>query len=151
MRTADLSVLEGRRYPAGRLTQGLVGEGKPILAKGFCMGVVTLDPNGGQVPWHSHPNEEVYLVLEGALELALGDELGDIKAGQAVHIPPETFHQLTNRGAEPARFIYVYSPAGDVDHWKQELAGTLPRAGVEAPPLPKGAASQHTDPPQAGQ
>lgn len=146
MRIADLSVLEGRRYPAGRLTQGLVGEGRPILAEGFCMGVVTLDPNGGQVPWHSHPNEEVYLVLEGSLELALGGELGEVSAGQAVHIPSETFHQLTNRGAERARFVYVYSPAGDVDHWKQELAGTLPRAGVEAPPLPEGAASQHTDP-----
>lgn len=146
MKIADLSVLEGRRYPAGRLTQGLVGEGRPILAEGFCMGVVTLDPNGGQVPWHSHPNEEVYLVLEGSLELALGEVLGEVLAGQAVHIPSDTFHQLTNRGPEPARFVYVYSPAGEVDHWKQELAGTLPRAGVEAPPLPVGAAPQHIDP-----
>ena len=26
--------------------------------------------------------------------------------------------------------IYVYGPAGDVVHWRQELAGTLPVAGV---------------------
>ena len=26
--------------------------------------------------------------------------------------------------------IYVYGPAGDVAHWRQELAGTLPVAGV---------------------
>jgi hypothetical protein len=26
-----------------------------------------------------------------------------------------------------------------VAHWKQELAGTLPKAGVDAPMLPKGA------------
>lgn len=148
MKIADLNQVEGRRYPAGRLTQGLVGEGRPITAEGFCMGIVTLDPHGGQVPWHSHPNEEVYLVLEGSLELALGEELGEVRSGQTVHIPSNTFHQLTNRGSEPARFIYVYSPAGDVDHWKQELAGTLPRAGIEAPPLPEGAAPQRTDPPQ---
>jgi hypothetical protein len=35
--------------------------------------------------------------------------------------------------------IYCYAPAGDVSHWRQEISGTLPRAGVEAPPLPDGA------------
>jgi len=148
LRIADLGSLAGRRYPAGRLTQGLVGEGRPTTTEGFCMGVVTLDPDGGQVPWHCHPNEEVYLILEGSLELALGEELGEVRSGQAVHIPSNTYHQLTNRGAEPARFAYVYSPAGDVDHWKQELAGSLPRAGIEAPSLPEGAAPQHYDPPK---
>jgi hypothetical protein len=52
------------------------------------------------------------------------------------------FHQLTNTGATPLRMIYIYGPAGDVAHWKQELAGTLPRAGIEAPPLPTGAQPQ---------
>lgn len=147
MTIADLAQVEGRRYPAGRLTQSLVGEGRPITAEGFCMGVVTLDADGGQVPWHCHPNEEVYLVLEGELELALGEELGSVGAGQAVHIPPHVHHQLTNRGAQPARFVYIYSPAGDVDHWRQELAGALPKAGIDAPNLPKGASPQHTNPP----
>jgi hypothetical protein len=40
--------------------------------------------------------------------------------------------------------IYCYAPAGDVAHWRQELDGTLPRAGVEAPPLPPGAWPQWT-------
>jgi hypothetical protein len=43
--------------------------------------------------------------------------------------------------------IYCYGPAGDVAHWKQELEGTLPRAGTEAPPLPPGAAPQCTEKP----
>lgn len=142
MNIADLNQVLGRRYPAGRLTQGLVGEGRPIECEGFCMGVVTLDPHGGQVPWHSHPNEEVYLVLEGELELALGHDLGTVKANQAVHIPPNTYHQLTNRGSSPARFVYVYSPAGEVSHWREELDGTLAVAGIGAPPLPEGAHPQ---------
>ncbi len=29
--------------------------------------------------------------------------------------------------------IYVYGPAGDVAHWRQELDGTLPRAGSRGP------------------
>ena len=41
--------------------------------------------------------------------------------------------------------VYVYAPAGDVAHWRQELDGTLPRAGVDAPPLPAGARPQHAE------
>jgi hypothetical protein len=40
--------------------------------------------------------------------------------------------------------IYCYGPAGDVAHWRQELEGTLPRAGEAAPPLPAGAQPQCT-------
>ena len=67
-----------------------------------------------------------------------------VHAGQAVYIPPGVFHQLTNIGETPLRMIYCYGPAGDVAHWRQELDGTLPRAGVEAPPLPEGARPQCT-------
>ena len=139
MIVADLSVIEGRRYPARRLTQKLVGGASPIQAKGFCMGHVTLDPTGGQVPWHSHDQEEVYVVLEGTGEMCVGEERRTVTAGQAVFVPPGIFHQLTNVADTPLRMIYCYAPAGDVAHWRQELSGTLPRAGSEAPPLPVGA------------
>jgi mannose-6-phosphate isomerase-like protein (cupin superfamily) len=139
MIVADLAVIEGRRYPAGRRTQNLVGGASPIQAKGFCMGHVTLDPSGGQVPWHSHDQEEVYVVLEGTGEICVGNERRALIAGQAVFVPPAVFHQLTNVGDAPLRMLYCYAPAGDVAHWRQELAGTLPRAGKEAPPLPAGA------------
>ncbi len=139
MIVADLEEIAGRRYPAGRLTQNLVGGASPIQAKGFCMGRVTLDPRGGQVPWHSHDQEEVYVVLEGAGEMCVGEERSTVTAGQAVFIPPGAFHQLTNIGDTPLRILYCYAPAGDVAHWRQELAGTLPGAGSEAPPLPAGA------------
>jgi len=136
---ADLGAIEGRRYPAGRLTQNLVGGASPIQAKGFCMGLVTLDPRGGQVPWHNHDQEEVYVVLDGTGEICVGDELRTVTAGQAVYVSPGDFHQLTNIGDTPLRFLYCYAPAGDVAHWRQELAGTLPRVGTEAPRLPAGA------------
>ena len=56
---------------------------------------------------------------------------------------------FTNTGATPMRMIYCYGPAGDVAHWRQELDGTLPRAGVEVPALPAGAAPQCTEKPKA--
>jgi len=145
---ADLSKIEGRTYPARRRTQNLVGGGSPIQAKHFSMGYVTLEPKGGQVPWHNQQQEEVYLILEGTGEMCLGGEREVLHGGQAVFIPPGVYHQLTNVGEKPLVMIYCYGPAGDVAHWRQELEGTLPRAGDEAPPLPEGASRQCTEKPK---
>lgn len=149
MTITDLSQTEGRRYPARRLTKNLVGGPAPVQCGHFCMGMVELDPNGGQVPWHNHEQEEVYFVLEGTGEMCIDDERREVGGGQAVHIPSGAFHQLTNVGDTPLRMVYCYGPAGDVAHWKQELAGTLPKAGIDVPPLPQGARPQHTDPPHS--
>jgi mannose-6-phosphate isomerase-like protein (cupin superfamily) len=148
MTIADLSRITGRVYPARRRTQNLVGGASPIQANNFSMGHVTLDPNGGQVPWHNQEQEEIYFILEGDAEMCLGEERTILKGGQAVYIPPRVFHQLTNVGDTPCRMMYCYGPAGDVAHWRQELDGTLPRAGVDVPPLPNGARPQCTEKPR---
>ena len=147
MTIADLSQIAGRTYPARRRTQNLVGGASPINASNFAMGNVTLEPNGGQVPWHNQEQEEIYFIVEGTCEMCLGAERQTLTAGQAVYIPSGVFHQLTNVGSTPARMIYCYGPAGDVAHWRQELDGTLPKAGVEAPALPDGARPQCTEKP----
>jgi len=144
---ADLSKIEGRRYPARRRTQNVVGGMSPIQAHNFAVGFVTLEPNGGQVPWHNQEQEEVYFVLEGQAEMCLGSERRILSSGQAAYIPSGVYHQISNLGATPLKMIYTYGPSGDVAHWKQELAGTLPKAGVEAPPLPSGATPQCTEKP----
>ena len=144
MIVSDLNNTPGRRYPARRLTQNIVGGASPIQAKNFAMGFITLDPQGGQTPWHNQEQEEVYFVVQGTVEVCVGDERKILTQGQAAYIPNGLFHQITNIGAGPAQFIYCYGPAGDVAHWRQELDGTLPKAGVgETPPLPHGAQPQH--------
>ncbi len=145
---ADLAGIEGRTYPARRRTQNLVGGMSPVQAEHFAMGHVTLEGHGGQVPWHNQEQEEVYYIIEGTAEMCLGEERRTLSTGQAVYIPSGVFHQITNTGDTPMRMLYCYAPAGDVAHWRQELSGTLPRAGVEAPPLPAGATPQCTDLPE---
>jgi mannose-6-phosphate isomerase-like protein (cupin superfamily) len=146
---SDLSKLAGRTYPARRRTQNIAGGAAPIQAKNFSIGLVTLEPNGGQVPWHNQEQEEVYFVIEGTGEMCLGTERQTVSSGQAVYIPSGVFHQMTNLGATPLKMLYCYGPAGDVAHWRQELDGTLPKAGVEAPALPAGAKRQCTEKPKA--
>jgi quercetin dioxygenase-like cupin family protein len=120
----------------------------PIQASSFAVGNVTLEPNGGQVPWHNQEQEEIYFIVDGMAEMCLGEERQTLTTGQAVYIPPQVFHQLTNIGDKPCRMLYCYGPAGDVAHWRQELSGTLPRAGVDVPPLPEGAQPQCTIKPE---
>lgn len=151
MKIADLKKIEGRRFPACRKTKNIVGGPSPIQAEAFSMGMVILDPEGGQVPWHNHEQEEVYLILEGEGEMCLGEERFTLTEGQTIFIPPNEFHQLTNRKKNPLKMIYCYGPAGDVAHWRQELEGTLPKEGVDVPPLPEGAWPQCTDPPKEKQ
>ena len=138
----QLSTQKGRAYPARRVTQNIAGGAAAIQCENFCMGHVTLEPRGGQVPWHNQQQEEVYFVVEGTGEMCLGTERRTVHGGEAVYIPPGEFHQLTNIGDEPLIMIYCYGPAGDVAHWRQELDGTLPRAGEDVPPLPDGAQPQ---------
>lgn len=145
---SDLREIEGRTYPARRRTQNLAGGAAPIQTRNFSMGYVTLEPNGGQVPWHNQEQEEVYFLLSGKAEMCLGKERRELRQGQAVYIPPGIFHQITNLTDQKAVMIYVYGPAGDVAHWQQELAGALPEQGVDAPPLPEGAHPQCVETPQ---
>ena len=139
---ADLNKIEGRVYPARRRTQNISGGLSPINTENFSMGYVTLEPDGGQVPWHNHDQEEVYFILEGEGEMCIGSEKKILTKKTAVFIPQNEFHQLTNIGNIPLFMIYCYGPAGDVAHWKQELEGTLPEAGKDVPPLPEGASPQ---------
>src|SRR5438876_6636274 len=103
MKIADLAQIEGRVYPARRRTQNLVGGVSPIQAQNFSLGYVTLEPDGGQVPWHNQEQEEIYFILEGEGEMCLGQERQIVTTGQAVYIPPGVFHQLTNLGQTPLR------------------------------------------------
>jgi len=139
--------MEGRVFPARRQTKNLVGGTSPVTCKNFNLGYVVLEPQGGQVPWHNQEQEEIYMILDGTGEMCIDEEIQTVNAGQMVFIPPHAFHQLTNIGDTPLKMMYCYGPAGDVAHWRQELSGTLPREGVDAPPLPEGAWPQCVDPP----
>lgn len=148
MTITDLNETEGRVYPARRRTKNLVGGAAPIQCDNFCLGSVVLEPRGGQVPWHNQEQEEVYFIVSGRGEMCLGKERQAVSSGQAVHIPRGVFHQLTNTGDTPMTMMYCYGPAGDVAHWRQELDGTLPKAGIDVPALPLGAQPQCTDKPK---
>ena len=52
---------------------------------------VTIEPNQ-VVPLHQHPHEQLGIMLEGELELTLGDETRLLGPGDAYTIPPQLPH-----------------------------------------------------------
>ena len=65
----------------------------------------TLEPEG-HIPMHLHPDiEHEQLVLEGQMELTLGDQVKTVKAGDVVYIPSGLAHAYHNKGDKPVRFL----------------------------------------------
>jgi quercetin dioxygenase-like cupin family protein len=63
---------------------------------------------GADVHAHEHPNEEVWHVVEGALELTVGGRTEVVRAGQAAIVPAGERHSV--RATEFSRVIVADHP-----------------------------------------
>lgn len=66
---------------------------------------------GCMVPMHSHENEQVTYVLEGALRLVVGREEGEVvvvRAGEVLHIPSGVPHSA--EALEDSLALDLFSP-----------------------------------------
>ena len=76
------------------------------------MGYVTLEPGGGQVPWHNQEQEEVYFIVQGNGEACVGQERTDRRRRPGAVRPAATSSTSSRTSAtEPLVMIYVYAPA----------------------------------------
>jgi quercetin dioxygenase-like cupin family protein len=87
-----------------------------------------LVPTGGGPPRHVHTREdEMFYVLDGDVEFTLGENTVVAGPGDFVNVPRGTVHCFRNTGAETARIILTFTPAG-IERWFEE---TLERAPNE--------------------
>lgn len=66
----------------------------------------------GRAPEHSHPYDEVVLVLEGTGVLHAGPADQPLAPGSCVHLSPGQAHCLENTGAGTLRVLGVFHPGG---------------------------------------
>ena len=64
---------------------------------------------------HSLKTSEVYYILAGTGEMSIAEARQQVKAGDAVYIPPNAVQFIRNSGSEPLVFICIVDPA-----WRQE-------------------------------
>ena len=63
---------------------------------------------------HTHPIEEIVLILAGTVEVSQGDERATLSTGQVVRMPSTVPHRIRNIGQETAKGVGFF-PAATVE------------------------------------
>ena len=98
---------------------------RPVVAGEALFTYVAHVPAGGHMPADAEEAELFELslfMLEGELDIELGDEAVPIAKGDALHIRRGVPVGMTNNGADPASFVLSFSPPPpnvDLDTMKQ--------------------------------
>jgi quercetin dioxygenase-like cupin family protein len=89
-------------------------------------------PQGGGPPPHIHHREdEAFWVLEGELEVMVGETTFRAGAGSFVHLPKDIPHTYENVGTGPARFLTLLVSAG-LEKFFEEVG--KPGSDLSSPP-----------------
>ena len=72
----------------------------------------TIEPGGGtgEEPYTHDSDEEVAIVLEGVVDLWVGEEHYVLREGDAITYPSRLPHWNTNRGDGPAVVLFCMTP-----------------------------------------
>jgi len=71
---------------------------------------------GASTQEHYHVlTEEIYYLMQGAGRIRVGDETREVRAGDAVAIPPGSKHKLWNTGNGPLHLLCCCAPAYEHD------------------------------------
>lgn len=108
-----LATGEGRSYPMGRLS-AVFKAGGPETAGRYSVVEWWLDPHTRGPHAHHHPEDDVFLVLEGTLSFLVRDEWVNAPAGAFVLVPGGVTHTFENRGGTRAGTLNI-SERGDFE------------------------------------
>ncbi|MEM6720409.1 MAG: cupin domain-containing protein [Bacteroidota bacterium] len=79
-------------------------------------------PNGSEVPIHIHTKEdEIFHVLEGEVELILGDEIIRASEGTIIYLPRNIKHGIKTLGDTTARVLNYVIPGQNFEDFFNEL------------------------------
>ena len=69
-------------------------------------------PVGGSTQEHFHPvTEEIYFITQGTGRIRIETETREVRAGDAIAIPPGVKHKLWNTGSEVLHLLCCCAPA----------------------------------------
>lgn len=124
------------------------GEGRKLSLRGTGVGYKAegVRPGGGPTVLefspapgfstgdHVHERiEEIFYVVEGAVEIRVGDRMLTAGPGDFVLVPPGTSHGFGNVADGPAKLLLIISPAGVHERYFEELADILAKPGPPDP------------------
>ncbi len=92
-------------------------------------------PGGGPLPHIHHNQVETFYIVEGQVEILLGDQVYEAKAGDFVHVSKGTPHAFLNRTQTPVKMIFTFVPAGDVEEFFRSAFLEATDRHASPPPL----------------
>lgn len=75
--------------------------------RGFSFGIWT-DPPGQVWEDYIHDTDELFMALEGKIELEIAGKACLLKHGEEILIPANTYHSVRNKGNTALRWLYGY-------------------------------------------
>ncbi|HVG61104.1 MAG TPA: cupin domain-containing protein [Hyalangium sp.] len=104
----------GRQYPMGRISAVFKADGDET-AQAYSISEWWLDANTKGPGAHSHPEDDVFYVIEGTMSILVGQEWIDAPPGSFVLVPGGVTHDFENRSSQRAGvlnfFPGVFEPA----------------------------------------
>jgi quercetin dioxygenase-like cupin family protein len=84
-------------------------------------------PTAGPPPHIHEDADEAIYVLDGTLEMGIGQQRLTGAAGAVMLVPKGTLHSLANPGPSPVRMLVILSPPGYEGLWREmaELRAAL--------------------------
>jgi quercetin dioxygenase-like cupin family protein len=88
-------------------------------------------PSGGGPPLHIHRREEeCFYLLEGTLEITLGEKTFNATTGGFIQIPRGIVHKFHNVGSTTARMLLLFSHAGMDKYFEEALEPVQDRSAA---------------------
>ena len=78
---------------------------------------------GGRQPAHSHPAEQIYVIVAGAGGVEADGKRARVGRGDLVHLPGGSRHGIANVEGEPLIYVSAATPAIDVRAFYGSPAG----------------------------
>ena len=75
-----------------------------------------MEPNTKGPGAHSHPEDDIFYVIEGTMTVLVGDHWIDAPKGSFVLVPGGVAHDFENRSAAPAGALNLSYPGGFEHH-----------------------------------
>lgn len=115
----------GRTYPMGRIAAVFKADGEETAGK-YSISEWWLEPNTKGPGAHSHPEDDVFFVLEGRMSILVGETWTHAEPGAFVLVPGGVVHDFENRGSVRAGVLNLSIPGNFEPHmpgisqWFQE-------------------------------
>ena len=88
-------------------------EGDGTTSSSLSLSVVE---SGAGAPLHTHRADELIVVLEGSLDVRIGDETHRVGPDHTLVVPPDVAHGFTSVGPGPARLMAFFPVSNPFDH-----------------------------------